>query len=234
MCGRFTNAVPYEVLSGRINAELRQVAYYSGPRYNIAPSQPIACLRAPEEGAWEVAMLRWGLVPAWAKDLNIGYKLINARSESVPDKPSFRAAFKRRRCLVPADGWYEWQGEKGAKQAYHIHFADRQPFCFAGLWETWIDRENPSTDPIESGTIITTDACEDTQHIHDRMPVILSPDDYEVWLDPEFEDAAHLQSLLAPWQGEPLESTAVSSYVNNVRNEGPECIEPARKQHDLF
>src|SRR5690606_3074614 len=132
MCGRFTNAVPFEVLSGHVNAELIEVSYYDRPRYNIAPTQQVPCIRLGKEQTWEVGLLRWGLVPSWADDLKIGYKLINARSETVDQKPSFRTAFKRRRCLVVADGWYEWQAAGGAKQPYHLHFADRRPFGFAG------------------------------------------------------------------------------------------------------
>jgi len=221
MCGRFTNAVPFEVLSGHVNAELIEISYYDRPRYNIAPTQQVPCIRLGDEKAWEVELLRWGLVPSWADDLKIGYKLINARSETVDQKPSFRTAFKRRRCLVVADGWYEWQAAGGAKQPYHLHFADRRPFGFAGLWERWSKGDG---DPIDTCTIITTSACEETASVHDRMPVIVPPDEYVAWLDPEFADYEHLKELLQPWSQGGIVATRVSTRVNVPKNEGPESI----------
>jgi putative SOS response-associated peptidase YedK len=222
MCGRFTNAVPFEVLSGRLNAELVEVSYYDKPRYNIAPSQPVACIRMGSDQAWQVELIRWGLVPSWADDVKIGYKMINARAETVGEKPSFRSAFKNRRCLIVADGWYEWQASGGVKRPYHLHFADRRPFCFAGLWERWNKQEG---DPLETCTIITTSACDDTASVHDRMPAIVPPDEYLAWLDPDFQDREHLESLLQPWAVGGLQATEVSRRVNVPKNEGPECIE---------
>lgn len=221
MCGRFTNAVPFEVLSGRINAELTQVSYYERPRFNIAPTQLVPCLRLSQDSKWCLELIRWGLVPAWASDTKIGYKLINARAETVDQKPSFRTSFRRRRCLVVADGWYEWQTIDGVKQPYHLHFTDRRPFCFAGLWDRWSKGEAP----LETCTIITTSACPETEGVHDRMPVILDPQSYLAWLDPAFEDEAFLKSLLVPWSQGGLTATKVSTHVNQARNEGPDCIE---------
>lgn len=230
MCGRFTNAVPFEVLSGEVNAELRLVAYYDAPRYNIAPTQEVACVRQAGEGPWEVTMLRWGLIPSWAKDPKIGARMINARSDTVAEKPSFRSAFKRRRCVVVADGWYEWQGTAGAKQPYHLHFDDHRPLGFAGLWESWSQGE----ETIESCTIITTDASTELATVHDRMPVILPVDDYPTWLDTTFEGTEHLKSLLQPWDQGELIATAVSKRVNQVRNDEPDNIAPVPLDQDLF
>jgi putative SOS response-associated peptidase YedK len=151
--------------------------------------------------------------------------MINARAESVATKPSFRAAFKRRRCLVPADGYYEWRKTGAGKQPYHIHLPDDTPFAMAGLWESW--RGGGDDDVLESFTVITTDANAATHQIHDRMPVILDRDSYPMWLDPEFADADALQSLLEPYGGDDLQLDPVSTLVNNPRHEGPQCLEPA-------
>jgi putative SOS response-associated peptidase YedK len=221
MCGRFTNAVPFEVLSGRINAELREISYYAQPRYNIAPTQPVPCIRLSSESKWSVELIRWGLVPSWSADLKIGYKMINARAETVDQKPSFRRLFRQRRCLVVADGWYEWQMAGDVKQPYHLHFVDRRPFCFAGLWDTWSKEQ----ELLETCTIITTHACPETAGIHDRMPVLIDPKDYLAWLDPEFRDEAFLKSLLVPWPHGGLTATRVSTRVNQARHEGADCIE---------
>lgn len=221
MCGRFTNAVPFEVVSGRINAELKEVSYYTQPRFNIAPTQPVPCIRFSQQSQWYVELIRWGLVPAWADDTKVGYKMINARAETVDQKPAFRTSFRRRRCLVVADGWYEWQLVESAKQPYHLHFADRRPIGFAGLWDTWRKGESP----LETCTIITTGACPETEGIHDRMPVLVAPKDYLAWLDPEFADEAYLKSLLVPWPHGGLVATKVSTHVNQARNEGAKCIE---------
>jgi putative SOS response-associated peptidase YedK len=170
-------------------------------------------------------MARWGLVPSWASDLSIGYKLINARSETAPSKPSFRSAFRQRRCLIPADGFYEWK-KTGAKhkQPYHIHLKDGSVFGCAGLWEHWQSAEG---EVVESCTILTTEANALMKQLHDRMPVILPPADHDRWLDPLAKDMAALQALLVPYPDEGMIATAVSSYVSNARNEGPKCMEPA-------
>jgi putative SOS response-associated peptidase YedK len=190
-------------------------------RFNIAPTQDAPVVRAGKDGAREVALLRWGLVPFWAKDLKIGTKMINARSEGIEAKPSFREAVKQRRCVVPATGFFEWQGEPGHKQPFAITRPDRALLAFAGLWERWKPAEG---EPVETFTIITTEANESIARIHDRMPVILPMDAIDTWLT---APPAQATGLLVPYAG-PLELRAVGKYVSNVRNEGPECLEDAR------
>ncbi len=193
------------------------------PRYNIAPTQSVLTIRFDEEATpREPGLLRWGLIPSWAKDEKIGNRLINARGETVAEKPSFRSAFKRRRCLIPATGFYEWQQQPGStKQPYHITMADGRPFAFAGLWEHWA--KGPS--PIETCTIITTAANDDLQPIHERMPVILPKDRYDQWLDPT-GNSEQLTELLRPFHAAPLKAIPIGTLVNNVRNDVPECLSP--------
>ena len=169
-------------------------------------------------------MLHWGLIPSWAKDPKMGAKLINARAETVAEKPAFRTAFRQRRCLVLADGFYEWQTQenKKQKQPYYIRLNDWQPFAFAGLWERWQDAEG---EVIESCTLLTTEANELMCPIHNRMPVILDPKDYDVWLDPEVKQADVLQSLLHPYASEKMTAYPVSKAVNKPSNDTAECIE---------
>ena len=219
MCGRFT-------LHARLNLILQQFALEAGPelapRYNIAPTQNSAVIRwNAERGARELVLLRWGLVPSWATDVAIGNRMINARSETVAEKPSFRAAFKRRRCLVVADGYFEWQKSGAGKQPYYIRREDNAPFAMAGLWESW---RPGHAEGVETFTVLTTDPCPATAAIHDRMPVLLDAAAHELWLDPEFPDTAHLQHLLRPWEEGDLTAEPVSTYVNNPRHEGPDCI----------
>ncbi len=197
------------------------------PRYNVAPSQPLLTVRLDRDGEREWALLRWGLVPSWAKDPGIGNSLINARSETAPEKPSFRAAFKRRRCLVPADGFFEWQRRNKGKQPYYITLKDGKPFAFAGLWEMWT---GPGGEELQTCTLLTTEANELVQPLHDRMPVILAPQDFDLWLgkpgDADKEEITVLRHLLHPFPAEKMQAGPVSKSVNNPRNEGPECIEP--------
>lgn len=225
MCGRFT-------LRASTSALVKQFAAIADivfePRFNVAPTQPIAVVRIrpnSDPPRREIAPLLWGLVPSWAKDLTIGNRMINARSETVDDKPAFRAAFRRRRCLVPADGFYEWQRQGKAKQPYLVHMVDERPFAMAGLWETW---EGPEHNVVESCTILTTRPNQLMQPIHDRMPVILPNDSCEIWLDPEQSDRELLQSLLVPFDANQMNAHPVSTYVNRSTNEGPECIAPIR------
>ena len=232
MCGRFTlRTSPGEV------AEVFEVA---GPvqltlRYNIAPTQSIAAVRQTEAGARELALLRWGLIPSWAKDASIGSSLCNARAEGIATKPAFRAAFKRRRCLIPADGFYEWQkfaASPKQKQPYYITL-DEGLFAFAGLWEFWKGPEGG----VESCTLITTDPNELMAPIHDRMPVILPRAVWPVWLDAAVEEPDVLTSLLQPYPAERMRATPVSTLVNSAKNEHPDCIRPVEKpsrQQDLF
>lgn len=226
MCGRFTRANDYFSDRARQQKFLEQLGLADAPplepRFNIAPTQDVAAVRAKAGDGRELAMLHWGLVPSWAKDLKIGNRLVNARAETIAEKPAFRSAFRRRRCLIPADGFYEWQVQGRAKQPYLIRFRDRRLFCFAGLWEHW-----PKGEPqVESCTIITTDANPLMSTLHDRMPVIVSPSDYALWLDPAIEEPERLSPLLRPWAGDDLETLAVSTLVNNPRHESPQCIEP--------
>jgi putative SOS response-associated peptidase YedK len=221
MCGRFTLATPEQDLVVQFNLpEIPELQ----PRYNIAPTQPVAAVRVPmPDGDRELVMLHWGLIPFWAKDPGLGARLINARSETVADKPAFRAAFRRRRCLVPADGFYEWQKQNGTKQPFFIRLQDGRPFAFAGLWERWQDQDGGV---IESCTLLTTRPNELLQPLHNRMPVILHPHDYALWLDPEAQDIDALHRLLNPYPPGEMEAYPVSRYVNAPQNEGPDCILP--------
>ena len=190
-------------------------------RYNIAPTQLAPVVRVARGGARELASLRWGLVPSWAKDLAAGTKMINARGEGVEAKPAFRAALRERRCLVPATGFYEWKAAPGRKQPYAITLADRPLFAFAGLWERWTPREGG--DAVETFTVVTTEANTHVASIHDRMPVILAPGDEDRWLEGTPEEA---RELLKPYAGG-MASRAVGALVSNPRNDAPECLDDA-------
>lgn len=220
MCGRYTLYANLNRILTDFAAELRPEYNYT-PRYNIAPTQEVLAVRrrADSSARRELVPLRWGLIPTWAKDEKIAYSTINARSETVAEKPAFRTAFKKRRCLIVADGYYEWKvtGPK-SKQPYRIHLPDDQPFGMAGLWEHW-ERDGKT---IESCTIIVTSANPKLAAIHDRMPVILHPDAYDRWLDPEFEGREQLEALLQPLLASETEAYPVSTAVGNVRNQGPE------------
>ena len=221
MCGRFTLTDPDADLAVQFN--LPEIPEMS-PRYNIAPTQPVAAVRiAPGTALREMVLLRWGLIPFWAKDLSIGARMINARSETVAEKPAFRAAFRRRRCLVVADGFYEWQKQNGAKQPYHIRLQDTRPFAFAGLWEHW---EGPDGSEIESCTLLTTQPNDLLKPLHNRMPVILHPRDYNLWLDPEIQDTSALRPLFHPYPPHDMEAYPVSRWVNSPDNDEPRCIQP--------
>jgi putative SOS response-associated peptidase YedK len=192
------------------------------PRYNIAPTQLVAAVREMPTGQGrEMVFLRWGLIPSWADDLSIGNRMINARSETAAVKPSFRKAFRSRRCLVVADGFYEWQKTGGGKQAYLIGLRDNQPFGLAGLWERW----EKGGEPVESCTILTTEANELMRPIHDRMPVIIPKEQYGQWLDPRSQDVEELDKFLVPFPAEGLRAYRVSSVVNNARNDVPQCVQ---------
>jgi putative SOS response-associated peptidase YedK len=171
----------------------------------------------------ELTFLNWSLIPSWAEDPKIGDWMINARSETAADKPSFRSAFRKRRCLIPTDGFYEWQKNGGKKQPFFIHRADAKPFAFAGLWEHW----EGDGQVIESCTILTTEANELMRPLHDRMPVILQPEDYDRWLDPRLDKPEAVQPLLRPYPSEALAAYPVTTLVNNPRNDKAECLKPA-------
>lgn len=193
------------------------------PRYNIAPTQGVPIVRLGEDERRHLTMVHWGLIPGWADDPKIGNRMINARGDTVATKPSFRQAFKKRRCLVVADGFYEWQQTGGPrKQPYYIRLKNDGPFAFAGLWERW----SKGGTPIESCTIITTEPNELMAELHDRMPVILRPGAYGVWLDPAVQEPERLQPLLCPYPAGEMVAHPVSTVVNNPRNEQVECVAP--------
>jgi len=168
--------------------------------------------------------MRWGLIPSWARDRSIGARMINARAETVAEKPAFRVAFRHRRCLVPMSGFYEWKKEAGRKVPYFIHLLNTDAFAAAGLYEFWAGKDGEG--PIESYTIITTEANEMIRPLYERMPVILPPDDYEAWLDPDNNEVEGLKARLKPYPAEEMRAYPISSRVNNVNNDGPEIIEP--------
>lgn len=221
MCGRFTLIAPAEVVAEHYGlAEVPPLA----PRYNIAPTQPVAAVRLAEDGETrELTHFQWGLVPSWADDPSIGSRMINARSETAAEKPSFRAAFKRRRCLIPASGFYEWQKVNGSKQPIYIHAAKNKIMSLAGLWEYW---SGPDGSELETCTILTTGPNNLLEPIHNRMPVVLEPEDYGMWLDPD-TPPDQLMHLLRPIDSEWLDAYPVSTEVNRPQNEGPSLIEPA-------
>jgi len=218
MCGRFALIVDASVLADVFDIDPPTDLE---PRFNIAPTQTIPIVRAGKESARECEMVRWGLIPPWAKDLKIGAKMINARAETVAEKPSFRAAVRRRRCLIPASGFYEWVLTEAGKHPYFIHFSDNRTFAFAGLWERWTATNGAS---LESCTIITTTANEMISDLHHRMPVILPPENYGEWLLPESLTATRLGQLLVPHAAAAMEAYQVSAHVNRPANDDPECI----------
>jgi putative SOS response-associated peptidase YedK len=195
-------------------------------RYNIAPTQPVPVVRERDPGEREVALLHWGLVPSWAKDKAIGNRMINARAETLAEKPAYRRAFRSRRCLVLADGWYEWQAGASGKQPWFICARDRQPLGLAGLWETW--RDPGGGEVLESCTIVTRDAPGRLGKIHHRMPAVIPPDGMGAWLDPGQGDAASLSHWLGEAQEEGFEAWPVSRAVNDPRHEGAGLIAPER------
>lgn len=218
MCGRFTLHTPYDQLGEYFGiADMPETA----ASYNIAPSQNVPAVRVADRRR-ELALLRWGLLPGWAKEAKTSYRMINARAETVAEKPAYRTAFRRRRCLLPADGFYEWRQTADGKQPYYIRMRDAGVFAFAGLWERW----EGADEVIESCTIIVTGANDAIRPVHDRMPVIIAPEAYAQWLDPELQEPASLSPLLRPWPGDAMEVYPVSTRVNRPKNNDPECIAP--------
>jgi putative SOS response-associated peptidase YedK len=241
MCGRFTLTTPAADWAALF--ELDPVPDLA-PRYNIAPTQPVATVRSvarpqtetPEGeqagsgSGHEFALLRWGLVPHWSRDPDLnGRTLINARSETAAEKPSFRDSFRFRRCLIVADGFYEWQDTGSRKQPFWIRLESQSPFAFAGLWDRWTG----DSESVESCTILTTEANEILRPLHDRMPVILDPNQHEAWVNPETPQR-ELESLLVPYPSESITFQPVSTYVNYVGHDDFACISPLRSQTDLF
>jgi putative SOS response-associated peptidase YedK len=220
MCGRFTLTSSGKELARKFELsdapELR-------PRYNIAPSQEIAAVREREPGRRLLEPHRWGLIPAWAKDPAIGNRLINARCETAADKPSFRSAMRARRCIVPADGFFEWAGKGADRRPYLIRMRDAVPFGIAGLWESW---RGDGGEVIESCTLLTSEANRVVGSVHHRMPVILDPGSFGRWLDPQQRDAGSVADLLGPCPDDWLDVVPVSRHVNNPRNDDPACLVP--------
>jgi len=221
MCGRFTLFEADNILS-------KEFGVYGipplSPRYNISPSQPVAAVRAAPAGSGrELALLRWGLIPSWSKDPAIGNRLINARAETAREKPSFRNAFRRHRCLIPTNGFYEWQRQERGKQPYFVRMRDDRLFAFAGLWDRW---ESPDKGLIETCTILTTAANAVLAPIHDRMPVILPPAEYARWLDPGLLDTDSLGPLLVPFPAEDMLASPVSPRVNAPTVDDEKCMAP--------
>ena len=220
MCGRFTVRSNANVIANEFGLS-RLVDLI--PHFNIAPTQLVATVRSLD-GPRELVMLRWGLVPPWATELSIGSRMINARSETVATKPSFKKSFLSRRCLVVADGFYEWQKIDDKKQPFYIRLKSDRPFGFAGLWE----RNDRTGQPVETCTIITTTANELMAPLHDRMPVIIPPEQYDHWLDPEAHDVTQLERLLQPFPSDEMTAYPVSTLVNSPKNDLAECVEPLK------
>lgn len=233
MCGRFTLRTPTPVLAKTFRVE---TVPQLQARFNIAPTQDVGVIRPlklpgkkpPTESQREFALLRWGLIPSWADDAKIGSRMINARSETAATKPSFRSAFRKRRCLVIADGYYEWEKVGTKRLPFHIQMKSEEPFAMAGLWEIWKgDEKTPG--PVHSCTVLTTESNELTSDLHDRMPVILPEEHWGLWLDPELTEADPLLPLMVPYASDEMKLNEVNTFVNNARNEGPECLEVERR-----
>lgn len=227
MCGRYSITKPVE--------GLRQLFKFTGPppnlrpRWNVAPTQEAPVVRRTKDGQRELRMLRWGLVPYWSKDISGAARMINARGETVAEKPAFREALKVRRCLVPVDGFYEWEtlGDKPTKQPLLFSMADGQTFAFAGLWERWRPKEGG--EPIETFTIVNTAANSMMARYHDRVPIVLAPEDYATWLDPGADPRPLLKAPPSEW----FAATRVSTRVNNVRNDDEGCVAPVAESEPL-
>ena len=222
MCGRFTLATSLTTVAQRFAVRMptAESAVWT-PRYNIALTQTVIVVS--DDGTRHLTQMQWGLIPSWAKDPAIGNRMINARAETVATKPAFRVALRKRRCLIPADGFYEWQPVWRRKQPVYITLKTREPFSFAGLWETW---SSPDGQEIKTCTIITTEANGLLRPIHDRMPVILTQEAEAVWLDPTIQEPARLLPLLMPYPADEMEWYPVSTRVNNPAHDKPECPHP--------
>jgi putative SOS response-associated peptidase YedK len=229
MCGRYTLIPNVDEMIEFFELP-REIFALLEPRYNIAPTQPILVIHAQNQKRQAEHML-WGLIPTWSPDGQPNATLINARSETLAQKPSFRTAFKRRRCIIPSSGFYEWQKLNKTKHAFYIQPAHEKLFAFAGLWDEWqgLNGEN-----IRSCTIITTQANTLMEPFHDRMPVILQKPAFDQWLDSTNEAADSLMPLLKPFSPADMRASPVSSFVNSTRNEGPKCLEPATPEQSLF
>jgi putative SOS response-associated peptidase YedK len=217
MCGRFTNRYSWRELHDLYR--LTDARPNFPPRYNIAPTDVVPVVRRRHDGERELVLLRWGLIPYWAKDPKIGYSTINARAETIADKPAFKEAFRGRRCIVPASGFIEWQTVGKKKLPYHFRRPDHRPLSLAGLWERW----SKGGEPVETFTIVVTEANDLVRPMHDRMPVVLADGDIDAWLDPDTSPAV-LKTMLRPADEGLLVGERVSTRVNNVKNDDPECL----------
>lgn len=222
MCGRYALTTSPQMLADLLG--IHRFASNLKPRYNIAPTQAVPAVRCDAEGQRELVDLHWGLIPPWAKDRSIASRMINARSESVDEKPAFRSAFRRRRCVVPADGFYEWKKQGRAKQPFLVRRVDGTPMLLAGLWEKWVDSQTGEV--VESCTILTTDPNKKLAELHNRMPAVLDSQETEIWLSCEQQDAAKLKALLRPAPDAWFAMHPVSTEVNSPANDSPALIEP--------
>jgi putative SOS response-associated peptidase YedK len=231
MCGRFTLKSRLDVIADVFGVKVPPTL---PERFNIAPSQQVLAIRKqPGSHQRELVAFTWGLVPFWADDPEIGIRTINARSETAAAKPAFRESFKSRRCLILADGFYEWQARDVKKQPYYIRLKSGQPFGVGGLWDHW-EKQGES---LETCTILTCDANEPMRAIHDRMPVVIPPESFQIWLDSDIHDHGMLSRLLRPFQPDEMTAYPVSTLVNNVRNDSPKLVDPLpppEKQARLF
>jgi len=223
MCGRYTIGVPLEELMLRYHIDMTGIRFFA-PRYNVAPGQPVPAV-LHDGSRYRLGELRWGLVPEWAADDKLAYRTINARAETIADKPAFRGPFQRKRCVLPADSFYEWKAAGGGKQPMRIMLKSGALFGMAGLYDTWVSPEGAK---ISTCTVITTTPNELVAGIHDRMPVILRPEDEPLWLDRSVTAAGELRGLLRPYPAEEMTAYPVSSRVGNVRNDDPACAEEIR------
>jgi putative SOS response-associated peptidase YedK len=223
MCGRYTSTTPPSLLAERFAVDEVRLDEDLAPRWNVAPTLAVlAVAESPSSGQRRLGTFRWGLVPSWAKDPSAGSKMINARAETVAEKPAYRKALVKRRCIIPADAFYEWHD----KRPHAIARRDGEPLAFAGLWEVWRNPNDPDRSPLRSCVIITTQANDALAPLHDRMPVVLPPEAWDAWLDPKNGDVEQLQAMLVPAPSEDFVSWPVRPLVNKPVNEGPELIEP--------
>jgi len=233
MCGRYRLSRRKQIVEEYFDSPSDEQDW--APRYNIAPTQPVPVIRQhPKEPIRVLSLMRWGLIPSWAKDSSVGASMINARSETAHEKPAFRDALKYRRCLIPADGFYEWQRKAGSKQPFCFEVNDGELFAFAGIWEGW---KNPDGAWVKTCSILTTTPNAVTSAIHDRMPVILDVSNYDLWLDPGMQDVAAVSELLKPYDARLMRCYPVSTRINHVANDDEECSRPiqvAEIQDQLF
>nr|WP_042195492.1 SOS response-associated peptidase [Kibdelosporangium sp. MJ126-NF4]CEL22046.1 FIG00996837: hypothetical protein [Kibdelosporangium sp. MJ126-NF4]CTQ92828.1 FIG00996837: hypothetical protein [Kibdelosporangium sp. MJ126-NF4] len=241
MCGRYASTKNPATLAAEFDAVDATADAIAGPDFNVAPTRNVVAVvqRHPRDDDGEPDMsrterslrvMKWGLVPAWAKDAKVGAKMINARSESAAEKPAFRTSWTKRRCLMPADGWYEWQRDGKVKQPYFTTRKDGQSLAMAGLWTVWRDKEQPDSEPLVTCSVLTMPSVDQLAEIHDRMPVLMPPDRWAAWLDPDNTDPSGLVTPPTDDFLAALELRPVSPAVNSIKNNGPELMEPATEQ----